>query len=31
MLTVHDLSTKISEGKKMKEDIFEEKKNFQYM
>lgn len=24
---LHDLSTKISEGKKMKEDIFEEKKN----
>lgn len=28
---LHDLSTKISEGKKMKEDIFEEKNNFQYM
>lgn len=25
---LHDLSTKISEGKKMKEDIFEEKKTF---
>lgn len=25
---LHDLSTKISEGKKMKEDIFEEKKPF---